>query len=149
MSRSGADSGGDHAHTLRDDQGFSLIEVLVALTILALGAGALIEVGQTHVDRIRQIEARSVAGMLAQNQLVEMRLGLRPIEDQSVDQEMMGGTWRISVRSQPTNDPDLVRVDIAVSETGASVSSADLTGFVDVGASVPISGRQDGGAASE
>ncbi len=149
MSRSGADLGGDVAHALSDDQGFSLIEVLVALTILALGAGALIEVGQTHVDRIRQIEARSVAGMLAQNQLVEMRLGLRPIGDQSVDQEMMGGTWRISVRSQPTSDPDLVRVDIAVSETGASVSSADLTGFVDVGASVPISGRQDGGAGSE
>ena len=56
------------------EHGFSLIEVLVALSVLSIAGVAFIRVAQSHIDRIDRLEVRMLADIVAQNTLVEIRL---------------------------------------------------------------------------
>jgi general secretion pathway protein I len=112
------------------EAGFTLLEVLVALAVLATGAVSLLVATQTHAARISQIEGRTVARWVADNRLSEVRLnvGAPPVV------EMMGQAWRVDVQRRPTDDTDLERVDIAVGTAAEGITQFTLTGFVDTGA---------------
>lgn len=109
------------------DAGFTLLEVLVALAVLAVGAVSLLTATQTHVARISDVEARTVARWAADNRLSALRLGL----DQPAVVPMLGQMWGVDVARQPTDDPDLERADIAVTLSPDDRVFFKLTGFVD------------------
>lgn len=111
-------------------QGFSLIEVLVAMTILAVAGVALIETGQHHADRLEHLEVSLIADTIAANRLVELRLSPAGAEvPQSVD--MAGWTWRVETRLGKTSDPELDQVTIEVFRQTDHAPSGQLTGFID------------------
>ena len=56
------------------EDGFSLIEALVALLILGVTTAGLIRAAEAHVDSIRGMERRAAAQWVAENRLVEARL---------------------------------------------------------------------------
>lgn len=56
-------------------RGFTLLEVLVALTLLAVLFGALFEVFAGGLAAVRQGETRSYAALLAQSKLAELTTG--------------------------------------------------------------------------
>lgn len=114
------------------EAGFTLLEVLVALAVLAVGAVSLLTATQTHVARISDIEDRTVARWVADNSLAAARLG-QPQEDTAA---MLGQQWRVAVTRQATADPALERVDIGVALASARSDIFTLTGFVDTGANV-------------
>ena len=58
------------------EAGFTLIEALVALAILAMSAVALLSATEAHVARIGDLEARALAQLAAENHLAEIELGL-------------------------------------------------------------------------
>ncbi len=109
------------------DAGFTLLEVLVALAVLAVGAVSLLTATQTHVARISEVEARTVARWAADNRLTALRIGL----DQPALMPMLGQMWGVDVARQDTGDPDLERVDVAVTLSPDSRVLFRLTGFVD------------------
>ena len=112
------------------DAGFTLLEVLVALAVLAVGAVSLLTATQTHVARISDIEERTVARWVADNSLAAARLG----EEQQDRVTMLGRQWRVGVTRQATADPALERVNIGVALASARSDIFTLTGFVDIGA---------------
>ncbi|WP_187394065.1 type II secretion system minor pseudopilin GspI [Oceaniovalibus sp. ACAM 378] len=117
-----------NAHLTRSaDAGFTLLEVLVALAVMAVGAVSLLAATQTHVMRISQVEARIVARWVAENGLSALRLGLDVPERGAA----MGQDWVTTIRRTPTPDPDLARVDIAVAAALDGREVFLLTGFVD------------------
>ncbi|MGD2132845.1 MAG: type II secretion system minor pseudopilin GspI [Maricaulaceae bacterium] len=111
--------------------GFTLVEALVALAVLALAATALLGATQAHLDRVGGLEARAAAGWVAENRLAELRLA--PSQDHPSTVEMLDRRWRIETARRPTGDPDIVRADVTVSEDGGTGARATLTGFIDVG----------------
>jgi len=109
------------------EAGFTLLEVLVALAVLAVGAVSLLTATQTHVSRISDIESRTVARWVADNRLAALRIGV-PQPD-VVD--MLGRQWGVVVSRLETEDPDLQRVEIAVALSPNNRDLFKLTGFID------------------
>lgn len=116
-------------------QGFTLIEALVALLILAVAAAGLIRAAEAHIDSIHGLETRAAAQLVAENRLVE--LGLSPRPPMPPEVEMLGRKWRVSVQERPTGDPDLRAVEVAVAPPGEAEPLVTLDGFVDAGTTTP------------
>lgn len=113
------------------DSGFSLIETLVALLVLAVASVGLIRATEGHVDATRGLEDRAIAGWVAENRLAELAL---PITPPAGPVTMMDRRWTVAVTERPTADPALRAVTVAVAPDGGKAPLATLDGFVDRGA---------------
>lgn len=113
------------------EQGFSLMEALVAMLVLAVGAAGLIRATEAHVDSIRALELRAGARWAAENRLVE--LGLPGDAKRAETETMLGQRYRIVEETRSTDDPDLRAVTVAVGLDGKQGSLVTLDGFVDAG----------------
>jgi len=107
--------------------GFTLIETLVALAVLATAAVALIGAAEAHVGRIAGLEKRAAAGWVADSALAEAMLGLSP---GSRPAPMFGYAFDLEYLQEPTGDPDLVRLTVSVHDRADQRVVARLTGFV-------------------
>ena len=58
------------------EDGFTLIETLVALVVLATSGVALLGATEAHIARIGALETRAAAQWVAENYLAEVKLGL-------------------------------------------------------------------------
>ena len=112
---------------MTNDAGFSLIEVLVALVVLGIGAMSLLTSAENHVARVGGIEDRTVARWVAEDRLAALRLGVNRPDTVS----MMGREWRVATRTTATSDPDLSRTDLAIFRTGEDTPLFQITGFID------------------
>ncbi len=111
--------------------GFTLIEVLVALAVVAL---ALLALSRTAAMQVRDFDAlreRTLAGWIAANVLTETRLAVSlPATGRSDGRvELAARTWRWTRDVSGTQDPGIRRVDVQVFAGGASDPSASLSGF--------------------
>lgn len=111
------------------DAGFSLVEALVALAILATASVALLGAAETHTQRITALEDRSIALWIAEDQLARTMLG----DTTQTETRQLGRSWRIAYTEEATDDPDLKRLTIRAT-SAVSGTSAQLEGFVDRGA---------------
>jgi general secretion pathway protein I len=114
------------------DQGFTLVEALVALSVFALAGVGLVSLQAYSISTLRGVESHVLAGMVAQNLLVET-IASRTSPDLGVEagEVSMGErnwSWRRGI--EPTSDPGVVRVSVTVSETGrANASPVEAHGF--------------------
>lgn len=109
------------------DGGFTLIEALVAMAVLAVGATALLFAAEQQTARITALTDRIAARWVAEAALTELRLGLDP----APVQDMAGQDWTLTMTRAATGDPDLSRVTIAAGQDGAALVT--LTGYLDEG----------------
>ncbi|WP_422099197.1 type II secretion system minor pseudopilin GspI [Variovorax sp.] len=62
----------------RDDSGFTLIEVLVALAIISIALAAFVRLTSQTATNLGEVERRSLAMLSAQNSLAELQIGALP-----------------------------------------------------------------------
>ena len=110
------------------EAGFTLIEALVAMAVLAVGAVSLLAATEGHSERIGQVTDRISARWAVEARLAELRLGLSP-EPGPV--ESYGRNWDLSAETFPTDDPALVRVTVAAAPAGSDRPVLTLTGYLD------------------
>jgi general secretion pathway protein I len=114
-------------------RGFTLIEVLVALVIVAVALSAILaSSGRTAVNAA-SLRDSTLAHWVAENQLAELRLAREWPDTGSRrgEAEMGGREWHWEMRINSTDDPDLRRVDVIVrSDRDAEGSLARLSGFI-------------------
>ncbi|WP_423824128.1 type II secretion system minor pseudopilin GspI [Salinisphaera sp. SPP-AMP-43] len=96
--------------------GFTLIEVLIALAVLAIALVAFVSTGAQNADYATYIRQRTVAEWVARNQLVAYQLAPNWPDTGSHDgNTQMGGSrwhWEAEVKSSP--DPNVRRVNVRV-----------------------------------
>ncbi|WP_417498134.1 type II secretion system minor pseudopilin GspI [Maricaulis sp.] len=97
--------------------GFSLIEVLMAVVVLALGGLAMLSLMQSSTRNAAMIQERSLATLAAENLLNEALLAPALSGDVDGHYDMAGTRYAWSLELEPTTDRDLKRVLLVV--TGA------------------------------
>lgn len=97
-------------------RGFTLLEVLVALVVLALALVALTETAGGETDAFRQLRDRTEAGWVAANTLSEVRLrpGLPALGNEDGRTTLAGREWRYRVRVDATPAEGIRRVHVDV-----------------------------------
>jgi general secretion pathway protein I len=96
--------------------GFTLLEIMVALAITAVGIAAMMKVIGSSADIMNELDARMIASWVAGNQLTERRISPRqPRPGTQSERVQMGGrTWQFREEITRTADGDVYRVDIEV-----------------------------------
>jgi len=122
-------------HKRKNQDGMTLIEVMVALVILALVAtGVLSLIGQ-NARFITSAEDRLAASILADNILVERLATAEPLEEgeESYEQQYAGRDWLCREVITDLEGVGLVRIDLSISaktseQVLATVSTLKVTG---------------------
>jgi general secretion pathway protein I len=112
-------------------RGFTLIEVLIALAVVALALLGLTRVAALQVRDFDALRERTLAGWVAANVLTETRLAASlPATGRSDGRvELAARSWRWTRDVGTTPDPAIRRVDIQVFEGDAKQPIASLSGF--------------------
>ncbi len=96
--------------------GFTLIEVVVAVAIIAFGLGATIKTVSTVTKNSAHLNERIIATWVAQNAMAEFELDINrdAAKEPKGVQEIAGIEWHWQKSLEKTEDPDLKRVEISV-----------------------------------
>ena len=96
--------------------GFPLIEVVVALAVIAIGLAAVIKTTGVVTKNTAQLNERTIAMWVAQNAMAQFELDLEGDADKETkgSEEMAGVEWHWSKTIENTQDPDIKRVEIQV-----------------------------------
>jgi general secretion pathway protein I len=113
--------------------GFTLIEVIVALVVIALGMLGVIQAVSQTAGNSGYLRDKTVAHWVAMNRLTEVRLQKSaPAVDKTSDEvEMAGRRWKWEMNITQTPVETIRRIDITVRPADAKEGSslASLTGF--------------------
>lgn len=113
--------------------GFTLLEILAALLIVAVGLGALSKVIGSTAVVLQTSEERLIGAWVASNHLAELRLSrVWPAATETDQQTSMGGrTWYLRQKISTTTDPDLLRIDVDVfSDADHQHTAARMFGYL-------------------
>jgi general secretion pathway protein I len=107
----------------RRDSGFTLIEVLVALAIVAIALVAGLQATSALTrNALRQSDVL-LGQMCAENELIRIRLSrqLPDVGENSLPCEQGGRVLQVTTSVRPTPNPQFRRVDAQVSDAGAPI----------------------------
>ena len=96
--------------------GFTLLEMLVALSIISVAALTLVRLDAYAVRTAGDLDDSTIAGIVAQNRAVELWTDPSPptIGTSAVGVANAGRNWRIDQRVARTADDGLLRIDLLV-----------------------------------
>jgi general secretion pathway protein I len=118
---------------MRLARGFTLIEVLVALAVLAIALAAVMRTMALAIDTTATLREHEIAMWVAQNRLVQHQMSRDwPAPDTTEGDTEMGGRkwyWREQVSTTP--EPKIRRIEITVRATaGSTDTAARLVGYL-------------------
>jgi general secretion pathway protein I len=114
-------------------RGFTLIEVLAALVIVALGMLGVIQAVTQHARNGAYLREKTLAHWVAMNIITEQRLQPSPpdVRETSDELEFANTRWRWTLRVSETPVESLRRMDVSVRHADAADNDvlASVTGF--------------------
>lgn len=119
-------------------KGFTLLEVMVALAVVAVALPAMLLLVRAQLDGAGQIREKTYAHWVAENELTRIRMRQAYFPQESLPEretgqvEMAGTQWYWEALSETTDVENFYRLDISVSlsQDDASQRLALLSGFV-------------------
>lgn len=117
-------------------QGFTLLEILVALAVLALAMAALLQSAGSFTRNQAYLRDRTMAEWVARNHLVKQQLAATwpSVGQKKGEVDFAEREWRWVMQVTQSPEEDLRRLDIEVfslDDADAESPLARLTGFVE------------------
>lgn len=115
----------------KDARGFTLVEVLVALSVLSIAVVALVKVQGESAAAAAAARTRLMAQIVAENRLVETMTAMEDLAAGSTTGQvrLSGQTWTWSQDIAATGDREISRIDVAVRGPEGETVLATLSGF--------------------
>jgi general secretion pathway protein I len=114
--------------------GFTLIEVVVALAIVAIGMFALFRAVSDATNNSAYLRDRTFASWIAENRIAEIRLSgeFPSVDETEGDVEFAGESWHWKATVSQTPVQGMRRLDVRVrrAEDPADSTLAEITGFL-------------------
>jgi general secretion pathway protein I len=108
-------------------EGFTLVEMLVALAVFSLAAMALLNLSGENTRSAARVETRVLGGVVAENLAVEAAIAPRLPEGESSGRiELAGRSWTWTRAVVATDDPEIQRIDIRVADGTEQASDRTL-----------------------
>ncbi|MDI9245297.1 type II secretion system minor pseudopilin GspI [Marinobacter sp. CHS3-4] len=103
---------------MRKAQGFTLIEVLVALLVFSIIATVAAQMSSQYISTYERVRDKTLAGWLADNQINELRLqeAAPSVSQTTEDLDYGPSRWRVETTVLNTQDPAIRRVEVSVSK---------------------------------
>jgi len=95
-------------------QGFTLLEVLVALAVIAIGLAAVMKVSIENAENARYLRDKTLAHWVAMNVLTEIQIREESPKLDEGTAMMAAREWVWVLKVSETMDKDLRRLDIEV-----------------------------------
>ena len=101
----------------KKQKGFTLLEVLAALAIVAIALTALFSALTQGTKLTSRVEERMVGNWVASNTLTEIKIFTRwpQIGERKLDVEMAGRIWYVIQNIKSTEDENVRRIEVEVS----------------------------------
>lgn len=118
--------------TQHKTSGFTLIEVLLALTIIAIALTALLKAIAQNVENTQRIKEKTVSHWVALQGVALVQLGLLQInqsQETTQDTIMLGSHWYWRVKVSPTPEKSIQLITILVSTEKSGPFHEELQAF--------------------
>lgn len=113
-------------------QGFTLIEVMVALTIIAISLGALLNTSGTQAYSATYLKQKTLAHWVAVNELTQIRISkdFPDVGDKKGSTEMADNEWFWIRTTKKTEDENARQITFTLYESkGYEKNITTLTGY--------------------
>lgn len=118
----------------RSSRGFTLVEVVVALAIVAVGMLAVFKTIGDTVNNVSYLRDRSFAAWIADNRITEIRLSgeMPSVDETDGDLEYAGRRWHWTANVAQTPVEGIRRVEVRVrrEDDAADSTLVSMAGFV-------------------
>jgi len=120
---------------MNKNKGFTLIEVLIALVILAISLAAIVKVTNQSVYNLTYVQNKTISHWVALNVLADMHAGriadIYSGSRHSGSQEMLAHTWQWQLELNPVEEsPQILQASIAVYLSGYDRPIEKLTDYM-------------------
>jgi general secretion pathway protein I len=117
---------------LAQQTGFTLIEVLLALAIIAIALTALLKASAQNVANTQRIKEKTISHWIAMQGVAMIQLGLievNPTQDVTQVTSMLGQHWYWRAKISPAAIKSVQKITITVSKKQAGPFSDPLIAF--------------------
>lgn len=100
------------------ERGFTLVETLVALAVVAVTLSAGTQAAQALINNVQRFDDVSAAQWCADNELIGLRLAKRfpAVGDSAFSCEQLGRRYSGTLAVRPTPNPNFRRIDAHISD---------------------------------
>ena len=118
----------------QNEAGLTLIEVLIALAILAIALTAIIQSTAQNIKNTLYLQNRTIATWIASDMINNIRVGVIKVPSGSfpvaAESIVLGQTWSYNAKVDTTPNPNIKKIDVTVSLKPENVQFAHLEGYL-------------------